>query len=38
MPIKWTAPEILFGDAANLSSKSDVYVLLTIKFPEFCSI
>ncbi|XP_068705132.1 vascular endothelial growth factor receptor 1-like [Montipora foliosa] len=25
MPIKWTAPEILFGDAANLSSKSDVW-------------
>ena len=26
MPVKWTAPEILFGDAADLSSKSDVYV------------
>ncbi|XP_068691047.1 inactive tyrosine-protein kinase 7-like [Montipora foliosa] len=25
MPIKWTAPEILFGDPANLSSKSDVW-------------
>ncbi|XP_015769797.1 PREDICTED: vascular endothelial growth factor receptor 1-like [Acropora digitifera] len=28
VPVKWTAPEILFGDAATLSSKSDVYVLL----------
>ena len=27
VPVKWTAPEILFGDAAALSSKSDVYVL-----------
>ncbi|XP_068719116.1 insulin-like peptide receptor [Montipora capricornis] len=25
IPVKWTAPEILFGDAANLSSKSDVW-------------
>ena len=31
VPVKWTAPEILFGDAAALSSKSDVYVLLEIK-------
>ena len=28
MPVKWTAPEILFGDASNLSTKSDVYVLV----------
>ena len=26
MPIKWTAPEILSGNVAELSSKSDVYV------------
>ncbi|XP_068690219.1 receptor-type tyrosine-protein phosphatase F-like [Montipora foliosa] len=25
IPVKWTAPEILFGDPANLSSKSDVW-------------
>ncbi|XP_068748705.1 tyrosine kinase receptor Cad96Ca-like [Montipora capricornis] len=25
MPVKWTAPEILFGDASNLSTKSDVW-------------
>ncbi|XP_068757938.1 fibroblast growth factor receptor 1-A-like [Montipora capricornis] len=25
VPVKWTAPEILFGDAANLSTKSDVW-------------
>ncbi|XP_068713501.1 tyrosine kinase receptor Cad96Ca-like [Montipora foliosa] len=25
IPVKWTAPEILFGDAADLSSKSDVW-------------
>ncbi|XP_044169651.1 tyrosine kinase receptor Cad96Ca-like [Acropora millepora] len=25
VPVKWTAPEILFGDAASLSSKSDVW-------------
>ncbi|XP_067025673.1 inactive tyrosine-protein kinase 7-like [Acropora muricata] len=25
VPVKWTAPEILFGDAAALSSKSDVW-------------
>ena len=31
MPVKWTAPEVLFGDIAKLSSKSDVYVLLLIK-------
>ncbi|XP_068715039.1 fibronectin type III domain-containing protein-like isoform X4 [Montipora foliosa] len=24
-PVKWTAPEILFGDASNLSTKSDVW-------------
>ena len=28
VPVKWTAPEVLFGDIAKLSSKSDVYVLL----------
>ena len=28
MPIKWTAPEILFGNPADLSAKSDVYVKL----------
>ena len=28
VPVKWTAPEILFGDASNLSTKSDVYVLV----------
>ena len=27
VPVKWTAPEALFGDIAELSSKSDVYVL-----------
>ena len=27
VPVKWTAPEVLFGDIAKLSSKSDVYVL-----------
>ena len=31
MPVKWTAPEVLFGDIAKLSSKSDVYVLLYFK-------
>ncbi|XP_068690802.1 tyrosine kinase receptor Cad96Ca-like [Montipora foliosa] len=25
MPVKWTVPEILFGDASNLSTKSDVW-------------
>ncbi|XP_068757949.1 fibroblast growth factor receptor 1-like [Montipora capricornis] len=25
VPVKWTAPEILFGDASNLSTKSDVW-------------
>ena len=24
MPVKWTAPEVLFGHIAKLSSKSDV--------------
>ena len=28
VPVKWTALEVLFGDIAKLSSKSDVYVLL----------
>ena len=28
VPVKWTAPEVLFGDIAGLSSKSDVYVIL----------
>ena len=28
VPVKWTAPEVLYGNIANLSSKSDVYVLL----------
>ena len=28
VPVKWTAPEVLYGNVANLSSKSDVYVLL----------
>ena len=28
VPVKWTAPEVLFGNIAKLSSKSDVYVLL----------
>ena len=28
VPVKWTAPEVLFGNIATLSSKSDVYVLL----------
>ncbi|CAH3155168.1 unnamed protein product, partial [Pocillopora meandrina] len=27
IPIKWTAPEILFGHVEQLSTKSDVYVL-----------
>ena len=35
MPVKWTAPEVLFGDIAKLSSKSDVYELLLIKFQFF---
>ena len=26
MPIKWTAPEILLGNVAELSIQSDVYV------------
>ena len=26
MPIKWTAPEILSGNFAELSTQSDVYV------------
>ena len=26
MPIKWTAPEILLGNVAELSTQSDVYV------------
>ena len=26
MPIKWTAPEILSGNVAELSTQSDVYV------------
>ena len=26
MPIKWTAPEILSGNVAELSTKCDVYV------------
>ena len=26
MPVKWTAPEILYGNPAELSTKSDVYV------------
>ena len=26
MPIKWTAPEILSGNVADLSTQSDVYV------------
>jgi len=26
MPIKWTAPEILSGNFAELSAQSDVYV------------
>ena len=26
IPIKWTAPEIIFGNPAGLSTKSDVYV------------
>ena len=29
VPVKWTAPEVLFGNIAKLSSKSDVYVLLS---------
>ncbi|XP_068759352.1 tyrosine-protein kinase csk-1-like isoform X1 [Montipora capricornis] len=29
MPVKWTAPEILFGDASNLSTKSDVMAAMT---------
>ena len=28
VPVKWTAPEVLYGNIAKLSSKSDVYVLL----------
>ena len=40
VPVKWTAPEVLFGDIAGLSSKSDVYVILFMKllncFPFFC--
>ena len=31
VPVKWTAPEVLYGNIANLSSKSDVYVLFYIK-------
>ena len=26
IPVKWTAPEILFGNIEELSSLSDVYV------------
>ena len=26
IPVKWTAPEILFGNVAELSPLSDVYV------------
>ena len=41
MPVKWTAPEILFGDASNLSTKSDVYVLvkmfLKVILQGFCA-
>ena len=40
VPVKWTAPEVLFGDIAELSSKSDVYVILFMKllncFLFFC--
>ena len=40
VPVKWTAPEVLFGDIAGLSSKSDVYVILFMKllncFLFFC--
>ena len=28
VPVKWTAPEVLYGNIAKLSSKSDVYVLV----------
>ena len=28
IPIKWTAPEILSGHFAELSSQSDVYVIV----------
>ena len=35
VPVKWTAPEVLFGDIAKLSSKSDVYVILLIKLHVF---
>ena len=43
MPVKWTAPEILFGDIAKLSSKSDVYVLFISNYnvvsdPSICDL
>ena len=36
VPVKWTAPEVLYGNIANLSSKSDVYVLSEIKSQFYC--
>ena len=36
VPVKWTAPEVLYGNIANLSSKSDVYVLFKIKLQFYC--
>ena len=32
MPIKWTAPEILLGHFAELSTQSDVYVQYIYSF------
>ncbi|XP_067023711.1 tyrosine kinase receptor Cad96Ca-like [Acropora muricata] len=42
VPVKWTAPEVLYGNIANLSSKSDVWsfgvVLYEIFTMAFCPI
>ncbi|XP_068720263.1 tyrosine kinase receptor Cad96Ca-like isoform X2 [Montipora capricornis] len=35
IPVKWTAPEILFGDPANLSSKSDVWSFGVVLYEIF---
>ena len=37
IPIKWTAPEILFGNPAGLSTKSDVYVDVCLKINQIKS-
>ena len=35
VPVKWTAPEVLFGDIASLSNKSYVYVILFMKLLNY---